>query len=338
MFNYFLKKEYQIVFLLIISIVFTNNALQSQSNTQNPHIEFGIPSDSDPSDDYIIERPQYVISYNHQKGSPNWVSWNLERKWYGEVERFSGRFITDKSLPDGFINIKHNDYTHSGYDRGHLVRSEERTATDEDNKSTFIITNIIPQTPDLNRGVWLDLEYHCEDLCKEQNKELYVIAGGIYHSGRTLKDEGKVEIPDECFKIIVVLDKDEGLYDINIDDEIIAVIMPNIEGIRSHDWEQYVTNVDDIESSTGYDFLALIPDNIENKLEADIIDVQIDGEAAPNIKYRPQITPNVEKKVKTKPREEKPKAVQCKGYTKSGSRCKRMTTHPSGYCWQHRPK
>jgi endonuclease G len=235
------------------------------------HTSLGAPKDKDTSDDYVIVRNQYVIDYNPKKGCPNWVSWELNSSWYGDAERYSGNFITDNTLPAYMYQVKHSDYTNSGYDRGHMVRSEERTDNDEDNRQTFMMTNIMPQTPDLNQGVWLKFEYFCEDLCKKQNKELFVVAGGIFHEPyKTLKDEGKVAIPDSCFKIVVVLEKGQTLANITKSTPIYAVVMPNISGVRKDDYAKYFTSVDRIESSVGYDFLSLIPDDIENYLEAKV--------------------------------------------------------------------
>lgn len=263
-----------LAFLLSVSACSTetsvtpNQFISDIDTTGAIHLALGTPVDADASDDYVIVRRQYALSYNKDLNVPNWVSWNLNTDWYGEVDRYSGSFIRDTSLPDGFYRVKHSDYTNSGYDRGHMVRSEERTLTEEDNRSTFLLTNILPQRPDLNRGVWLDLEYWCEEMCKDSLKELYVIAGGIFHEPHDpLSDV--VAVPDSCFKIIVVLERGQGLAEITADTRVVAVVMPNIDGIRSDDWEQYVTSVDRIEASTGYDFLDLIPDTIEQTLERD---------------------------------------------------------------------
>jgi len=274
--------------LLLVSVLFVScsenstNALVSKPNpttstntnrslytwTHSIHTALGVPFDKDTTDDYIIVRPQYVVSYSNSKGEPNWVAYEINAAWYGDVPRYSGNFITDNSLPASYTKIKDGDYTNSGYDRGHLVRSEERTDTDEDNKSTFLMTNVIPQTPDLNRGVWLKLENECERLCKQENKELYVVAGGIFHSNSTLNDAGRVAIPDSCFKIIVVLDKGQSLANVTTATKIIAVVMPNIAGVRNADYTSYLTTVDRIEASTGYDFLSEIEDSVENIIES----------------------------------------------------------------------
>ncbi|NMB82269.1 MAG: DNA/RNA non-specific endonuclease [Ignavibacteria bacterium] len=265
------------LFAVIISCTTTNQqTVTTNQQSDYPHIEnvnltLGIPVDNDSTDDFLIFRPQYVLSYNPNRNVANWVSWNLDSTWYGDVPRYSGNFITDTALPDSFYKVKHSDYTNSGYDRGHMVRSEERTRTVEDNKSTFLLTNILPQRPDLNRGVWLNLENYCEELCKKKNKELFVIAGGIFHSENKIKDV--IAVPDSFFKIIVVLNRDESLESISDKTTIIAVAMPNKNEIRTDVWQNYVTNIRRIENSTGYDFLTNVSkqfqDIIENRIYSD---------------------------------------------------------------------
>jgi endonuclease G len=258
-----------ILITLILSSCETNTVASKQEDNiiaPSIHLECGVPTDNDSTDDYLIIRPQYTLSYNYKLSVPNWVSWEMNADWFGDVERYGGNFITDNNLPSNFTKIKHTDYTNSGFDRGHLVRSEERTKTDEDNKSTFLMTNIIPQTQDLNRGVWLDLEYHLENLCKKENKQLFVIAGGIYKSNSFINEI--VAIPDTCFKIVVILEKGQKRKDITKDTQIIAVKMPNIDGISKDDWERYITTINSIEFSTGYNFLNYIKDDIEEILES----------------------------------------------------------------------
>jgi len=229
------------------------------------HLSLGLPVDADSTDEYVLVRPQYALSYNKNLNVSNWVSWELNSNWFGDVDRYSGNFIQDPLLPEGYYRVTHNDYTNSGYDRGHMVRSEERTRTDEDNKSTFYTTNILPQMPDLNQGVWLNLEYHCEDLCKQQNKELFVLAGGVFYTKNKLKNV--VTVPDSCWKIIIILNKGQGIGDINGNTEVIAVMMPNIAGIRKDTWDKYKTTIRRIEGSTGYNFLSRVSKSIQDVIE-----------------------------------------------------------------------
>lgn len=218
------------------------------------HAPFGYPQDNDTLDDYIIEKPQYILSYCGEKNLPNWVAWELNADWVGDTPRKTGRFLIEPNLPDGYYRVTHDDYTHSGYDRGHLVRSKERTKTVEDNVSTFEMGNIVPQTPDLNRGVWLRFEDYCLTKAINEKKNMYIVAGGIFHDTITLKGEGKVAIPDSCFKI-VVFSEETDLNMIDFDElESVSVAMPNTAGIRGDAWEKYETTIDRIERSTGYRF------------------------------------------------------------------------------------
>ena len=240
---------------------------EQKPGSSDIHEEFGVPEDEDKRDDYLIRRPQYIVSYNPFTHNPNWVSYNLSAWWYGDVPRHKGQFLPDPELSDAMFKTTHKDYTNSGFDRGHMCRSEERTRTNEDNLSTFYMTNIIPQTHELNAGPWLRLERYCQSLCISFAKELYVIAGPVYTAnpsgiGRDIK------VPSACFKIIVILDKGQGLSSASTSTRIIAVVMPNSTSVADDSWEQYRCTVDDVERATGYDFLRALPDALESALES----------------------------------------------------------------------
>lgn len=251
----------------------TQSSSSSAQSFFEIHAPLGIPKDNDGSDDYLMEKPQYVLSYNNARGGPNWVAWNLNESWFGTAERRQGEFITDTSLPDGFQRITHNDYTGSGYDRGHMVRSEERTRTREDNDATFLMTNILPQYHDLNAVPWLSLETYCEVLARKKNHELYLIAGGIYEKKPKYlngKGKGRVAIPKSTWKIVVVLERGQGLKNVTKETRIIAVNMPNEQGkeLKKSGWRKYLTTVDDLERLTGYDFLSNVPPDVQAVIES----------------------------------------------------------------------
>lgn len=245
----------------------TQPPVVEQDTALSIHVELGQPADTDTTDDFLIVRPQYVASFNYRFNTPNWVSWNLNNDWFGDVERYDGDFLTDPMLPESFYHPRHDDYTNSGYDRGHLVRSEERTRTAEDNRSTFYMSNIIPQRPDLNRGVWLDFERYCESLSKDSLKQLFVIAGPIFSSPTPTRIGSHIAVPDSCFKIVVVLDRGQKRSSITATTQVIAVVMPNRDGIRKDDWTKYRSTIDNIEARTGYDFLNDIAPAVQAKLE-----------------------------------------------------------------------
>ncbi len=264
-FNIFLVLVFLLNYSNIIAQNNTKNYLDNNFDSCSIHICLGIPIDDDQSDDYILCKTEYVISYNQNFNSANWAAWNLNSTWIGSTDRYKGKFITDNTLPEDFEHITHNDYTNTGYDRGHIVRSYDRSSNDEANKSTFLMTNIFAQTPDLNRGVWLDFERFIENLAKKQNKELYIFAGGIYNSNNTINE--KIRIPDSCYKIAVVLNRGEGLECVEYNTMIYAVMIPNINGIRRDKWQKYAVSVSHIENSSGYNFLTNVPEEIQGIIE-----------------------------------------------------------------------
>ena len=172
-----------------------------------------------------------------------------------------------RKLPDGFYKVRHADYTGSGYDRGHMVRSEERTKTAADNEATFFTDNLLPQYHDLNAGPWLRLENYCQKLAQKQNKELYVIAGGVFPSKPETIGKG-VAVPTSTYKIVVVLDRNQSVENVTESTRVIAVNMPNKKGILSEGWGQYRTTVADLEKATRYNFLSDVPERIQKALES----------------------------------------------------------------------
>lgn len=213
-------------------------------------------------------KPQYALSYNRIRNDANWVSWNLHASDYGRVPRYRGKFIPDEALPPDFYRVHHDDYTGSGYDRGHMVRSEERTASEVENRATFWMTNILPQQHDLNAGPWLRLEEYCQQLAQRDRRELYLTAGGVFERQPSRTIGHGVAVPDRFYKIVVVLWQGEGLSDVKETTRVIAVSMPNVTGILENGWGMYRTTVDDIESRTGYDFLPMVPESVQRVIEA----------------------------------------------------------------------
>jgi endonuclease G len=253
-----MKNYYKIaIFFFLITISFS---VAQTDDKWKVNVELGIPTDTNPSDDFLIKRKQYVISYNKNKNAANWASWNLNKTWYGKYNRVAG-FKADQELPEGYYKVTTRDYTNTGYDRGHIVASKDRSNNTTNNKATFLMSNIYPQEPDLNQGPWKQLEDYCRGLCLNNNKELYVIAGGVFSTGNELEKD--IAIPDSCYKIIVILRRYETLLAITENTEVIAVMMPNKAGIKKIKWETYKTTVDRIERSTGYDFLS----NVENRIQ-----------------------------------------------------------------------
>jgi endonuclease G len=123
-----------------------------------------------------VKKHQFAPSYNRSKGTPNWVSWRLNKGWLGRTTR-GNPFAPDLTLPAGFFVVRPNDYRGSGLDRGHMCPAADRSCTKEDMDATFLMTNVGPQAPDLNRITWEKLEAYCREQVRERDVDLYVTAG-----------------------------------------------------------------------------------------------------------------------------------------------------------------
>jgi endonuclease G len=250
------------------------------SFTRDDNMAMGNPSNATTAptnmNNYLMTKSQFSLSYNNSKGTPNWVSWHLSPAWKGDALRCNC-FAVDNSLPSTFFKASKTSYSHTGFDRGHMCPSEDRDFTDADNTVTFLMTNMIPQAPKLNRVTWVALENYCRTLISEGN-ELYIISGGYGSGGSgsnggttTTIASGKITVPATCWKIIVVLPN--GTNDVSrvsANTRIIAVNMPNTQTVNAFPWYNYRVSVDDLEALLGYDFLNNVPSNIQTAIESTI--------------------------------------------------------------------
>jgi endonuclease G len=166
-------------------------------------------------------------------------------------------------LPAGWPRVTPSDYTGSGFDRGHIVPNADRDGSSESMSSTFLMTNMTPQTPDLNRGPWAKLEGYLRTLVT-RGSDIYVLAGAYGESGKLKK---KVTVPEYNWKIVVAVPAGSDVSAINEKTRVIAVDMPNVKGIKNADWQTYRTTVREIEQKTGYNFFSNLPQNLQDALE-----------------------------------------------------------------------
>jgi endonuclease G len=243
------------------------------------HLTLGNPTnavaDLLQSNNYLMEKPSFTLSYNRDKGTPNWVSWHLETGWTGSLSR-TDTFRADPAVSPDWYRVQSTDYFASGFDRGHMTPNADRDnpVSIPLNQETFLMSNMVPQAPNNNQGPWADLENFLRTLLA--TNEVYVIAGpaGVGGAGdngpATTIADGHVTVPAFTWKVALVLPAgDDDVTRVNAGTRTIAVIMPNDNSINS-DWHTYLTTVDAVEALTGYDFFANVPDAIENAIEAGI--------------------------------------------------------------------
>ncbi len=266
-----------------------SNPQADQGHSENDPLFLGNPTDSFADTsltvNYLMVKPQYTLSYNTSTLCPNWVAWHLGTENMGDADRMDD-FRPDPELPTGWYGIKKADYQYNkyGFDRGHVCPSADRTTTKDDNSMTFLMTNMVPQSPDNNRVIWMHFENYERELAKAGN-ELYIVAGPYGTGGTSSKgtfDEipvtlksGEVlhmNVPAYTWKVVLAIPAGEGdLSRIDESATAIAINVPNKMGMqKTGDWEQFLCSIDEIEELTGYDFFELLPDDIEDLLEAKV--------------------------------------------------------------------
>lgn len=247
-----------------------NAPITSVEEAQRTYLAFGNPSNATNStsnaDNYLMVNNSYALSYNNSRGAANWVSWRITAGDFGEAER-QNDFRPDPNLPKNFTRITPADYTGSGFDRGHLCPSADRSSSQEANSQTFYMTNMTPQTPDLNRNVWNDFETYSRDLVKKNKVDLYVVAGCYGEKGRLKK---KISVPTNCWKVIVALPPGADFSAANEGTPVTAVDMPNAPNLGKADWRKFRTTVRAIEQKTNLNLLSNLPQNLQDTLETKV--------------------------------------------------------------------
>jgi endonuclease G len=259
-------------------------AVTSAPTSANEHMVMGNPSnataDVNQPANYLMEKPQYALAYHRDRGGPIWTSWHLDSSWTTGSGTRQDDFRNDTTLPAGWYQVQGTDYSGSGFDRGHMTPSADRLRSNADNSATFLMTNIIPQTPDNNQGPWANMENYLRTLVGAGN-ELYIISGGSGQGGsgsnggttNTIAG-GKVTVPSQTWKVVVVIPVgNDDVNRVTNTTRTIAVIMPNTQGIRNVDWKTYRVSVDQVEALTGFDFFSNVNPSTQAAIES-VVDNQ----------------------------------------------------------------
>ncbi len=222
-------------------------------------------SDVANENNYLMVKPQYSLSYNRSKAEPNWVAWRLDTSWLGTAPR-QDDYRPDPQLPAAWYHVLDTDYSGSGYDRGHMAPSGDRTRSIPDNSATFLMTNFLPQLAANNQGPWEDFESYCRTLAQAGN-EIYIVSGGAGVFGTIAN--GKIVVPQVTWKVALVLPNgDNDLQRIGKATRTIAIIVPNQPPVDINaPWRNFRVSVNAVENLTGYNFFSNVPKNTQELIE-----------------------------------------------------------------------
>ncbi len=222
----------------------------------NEHnLALGIPGAAD----IIVNREGYALGYNEQHKQSAWVTYKLTlHRLQNPVVARTGKFRLDPMLHGKRAALK--DYRNSGYDRGHLAPAADMKWSRQAMNESFYISNISPQVPAFNRGIWAKLESQIRSFAIAE-QEIFVVTGPVLPQDTPQLTIGsnQVTVPSHYYKVV---------YDLTPPQKMIAFIIPNQGSNKS--LQDFAVKVDAVESVTGLDFFSSIPGDKQEQMESNI--------------------------------------------------------------------
>ena len=201
----------------------------------------------------LVKHTHYSLSYSEKHEQAEWVFYEINKERILGLVNRTDDFRSDKSISTNSASLE--DYKSTGYDRGHLAPAEDFSFSTSAMSESFYMSNISPQHPSFNYGIWKDLE----DLVRKWgvNSTLYVVSGPVFGSCISTIGSNNVCIPESYYKVI---------YDPS-GKKMIAFVIPNEKGTKS--LKEYVCTTDSLETITNIDFFPILDDKLERKLESE---------------------------------------------------------------------
>ena len=256
--------------------------------------------------EYVITHSAYSLSYNESNEQANWVAYELTKEETNSTFERTNQFITDPQVKTGSANAQ--DYKGSGYDRGHLAPAGDMGWSSTAMNESFYYSNMSPQNPGFNRGVWKRAEELVRSWAREY-QSVYIVTGPVLTAGLPTIGYNKVSVPKYYYKVVLDIHKPEV--------KGIGFIIANTGSKES--LQSFAVSIDRVEKITGIDFFPLLPDKQEKTIESNL-----------------NVNAWTWKSSKLNTSDYKSSSsVQCKGITKKGNRCKNKTKNASGRCHLH---
>jgi endonuclease G len=201
----------------------------------------------------IISHTAYSFCYNEQHEQANWVAYMLTKTHLGDGVERSNRFLEDPLVLSG--TATNADYAKSGYDRGHLAPAADMSWSLQVMQESFYYSNMSPQLPGFNRGIWKKLEEKVRDWALQYDT-LYVVTGPILEAGLSAIGPNQVSVPKAYFKALIAPQQQKG----------IAFVMPNAKSEASV--LAFSLSIDALEAKINRDLFFQFPDHLEQKMES----------------------------------------------------------------------
>jgi endonuclease G len=220
------------------------------------HLKFGQPDCAEP----LLDKKFFVVCYDRAHRIPAWVGYALTKdEATTKATGRTGSFRADSALQKG-QRAENADYAGKGYDIGHMAAANDFTRSVAAMKSTFVLTNAVPQTPGLNRGRWKQLEAAVHDYAAEHGT-VWIFSGPVFAGGKPTKTIGadKVAVPTHTYKVVLCVHP-------NGDKEAFGFVMPNVKKPTGA-IDDYAVSVNQVEKLTGLNFFQALPADEQSRLE-----------------------------------------------------------------------
>jgi len=200
----------------------------------------------------LLDKSYFKICHDDDWLIAEWVSYTLNAS---DLDGPATR--TNDYRPDPELSLGHRaelaDYSGSGYDRGHMAPAEDFTRSTDAISTTFLLSNMAPQTDVLNRGPWMYLESHVRDVVRDRGQaeivvgNLFLDENGEPVSPSTRIGEDGVAVPTHCFKALLTRANDDS----NV---VTAYSLPNTDTVGTYD--TYEVPIDDLRYESGFDLFS----------------------------------------------------------------------------------
>ena len=201
-------------------------------------------------------KQNYAIHYRYDTKTAEYVVEHITIAHITGANKRKDDFRADPAIPKQYQSTL-ADYAGFPYDRGHLAPGADNTHTAEAMSESFFLSNMVPQVPNHNRGIWKQLETAVRNWVLE-GKDIYVVSGTIYNPGYQTIGAGRVGIPTHMWKVVV--DRKSA--------KAIAFLFPNAP-LPVADLPKYATTIAEIEKYTGINFHPQLPAQL-NALETTV--------------------------------------------------------------------
>ena len=210
------------------------------------------------TDQAVIERIYYTLQYNDEHEQADWVAHQLFADSL-KLPKFQRKddYRNDTRVKTGSATLA--DYKGSGFDRGHLAPAADFSYSEYALSQSFFMSNMSPQAPSFNRGVWKKLEEQIRDWAIEHD-HLYVITGPVLNKTFETIGTNNVSVPEMYYKIVLDIDK-PGI-------KAIAFLMKNEKS--NEGLTHFVVTIDELEKLTNLDFFPTMSDELEDILESSL--------------------------------------------------------------------